>query len=92
MENFYYKDTLVAVRGCLFRSQNHEKGKTCWYCDNEFKDKDECTLLINNYKHIPNMILHKKCFDYVSPEYRDRLCANIERDYREYKEYQKVFN
>lgn len=89
MENFYYKDTFVAVRNCKFRGRNHEDGKVCWCCEEEFQDNDECVLLINNYKHIPNMILHKKCFDNSNKE---SLCQHIEWDYQEYKKYQKIFN
>lgn len=92
MEKVYYKDTFVAIRNCTFRSRNHEEGKTCWCCNDEFKDDEKCILLINNYKYIPNMILHKDCFERVHPDYRDKLCENIERDYREYKELAKVFN
>lgn len=91
MENFYYKDTFVAVRNCKFVSRNHNEGKTCWCCGNEFQDNEQCILLINNYKHIPNMIIHKDCFDRVNPKYREQLCENIEKDYKEYNELNKIF-
>lgn len=88
MEKFYYKDTFVAARNCTFRSRNHEDGKTCWCCNEEFKDNDECVILINNYKYIPNVLLHKICFDKADKE---SLCCHIEWDYKEYQQLQKIF-
>ena len=95
MDRFYYKDTFVAVRNCTFRSRNHEDGKTCWCCESEFQEDDECVILINNYCHIPNMLLHKKCFKNHTQNNNnniDRLCSSIKKDYIEYKKMSKVFN
>ena len=92
MEHFNYKGTFVAVRSCHFRSRNHEDGRTCWCCQEEFKDNDECVILINNYKYIPNMLLHKDCFYKVEPDCREIFCESIENDYKEYKEFEKIFN
>lgn len=91
MAKFSYKDTIVHVRQCTFKTQNHDKHKICWCCNKEFKDNEICVILINNYKHIPNMILHKKCFNEITPTTTDDLYALIESDYRTYKRLDKIF-
>ena len=91
IENFNYKDTFVVVRDCKFIIENHKKGKTCLCCGKEFQNNEKCILLINNYKYIPNVIIHKDCFDRVLPEYKERLFENIEKDYKEYQELKKIF-
>lgn len=91
VEKFNYKDTFVHVRSCKFRSQNHIERKTCWCCNHEFQDEEQCVILINNYKYIPNMIIHKECYNKVKPGYRENMCENIEKDYRDYEELSEIF-
>jgi hypothetical protein len=92
MEDFYYKDITIAVRKCKFRIQNYAENKTCWCCGNEFQDNEQCVLLISNFRYIPNMIVHKDCFDDCSPRDRIRMCAKVERKYQEYERLSKIFS
>ena len=92
MKKFYYKGNVVAVLNLKFSEQNHEKGRSCWCCGGEFKHNEECVALINNYRDIPNMLLHKECFEqYDTDEARCELCDKIAKDYSEYTRLNKIF-
>lgn len=92
MEKLYYKDTFVAIQNGIFRSRNHEDGQICWCCKNEFKDKDECILVFNNYKYIPNMIIHRRCFRQQASEMSmNRFLGLVEKDYIEYNKLKNIF-
>ena len=92
MENFYYKDSLISVRESTFKSQNYAEDKTCWCCGNKFQDNEQCVFLIGNWTYIPNMIVHKDCFDDCSSRDRIRMCTEIERKYNEYERLSKIFS
>ena len=47
-------------------------------------------LLINNYKEIPNVILHDECYEQWKNK-TDELCDNIAKAYDDYKKLNEIF-
>ena len=62
LPSFEYKGTPVHVRRWHYGNMPSELQRTCFCCN---KKINNCmaVLLINNYKEIPNVILHDECFD-----------------------------
>ena len=87
MVGFYYKDTFVATDNFTFRRMDN-RNKTCFCCNKEIVSGEDIVLLINNYKHIPNMVLHKNCFE---EQNTTELCQDIEDSYKKYKELHSIF-
>ena len=90
INSFSYKDTPVFIRKMTFRERNHEDGQTCFCCQEEFKENDQLTLLINNHKYFPNMILHQECFEFWEKR-TDELCDDIVSAYEQCKQLQNIF-
>lgn len=63
--------------------------QNCFCCEKSIK-KGEAMLLINNYKYIPNMLLHKECFNNIE-EPLESFLNKIEESYKQYKNMNKVF-
>ena len=47
-------------------------------------------LLINNYKEIPNIILHDECFEHWKNK-TDELCSDIAKAHDDYKRLNEIF-
>ena len=92
MENlttFKYKNTPVYVRRGHYRNMPSELQRTC-FCCNEKMNNCMVVILINNYKEIPNVILHDKCYEQWKDK-TDELCDDIAEAYDDYKKLNGIF-
>lgn len=88
-ETFNYKDSVVTVRHYKTGKLNKEMRKKCFCCLKEI-DNCESSLLINNYKYIPNVLLHKECFEEQKSK-TDDLCNDIVSQYKLFKDLNSIF-
>ena len=89
LTTFKYKNTPVYVRRGHYRNMPPELQRTC-FCCNEKMNNCMVILLINNYKEIPNVILHNECYEQWKDK-TDELCDDITETYDEYKRLNKIF-
>ena len=89
LQSFKYKDTSVYVRRGHYRNMPSELQRIC-FCCNEKMNNCMVVLLINNYKEIPNVILHDECYEQWKDK-TDELCDDIAKDYDEYKKLNGIF-
>ena len=75
MEKFIYKNALVYVREWESGNLSEQIQRTCFCCHKKINNCS-ATLLINNYKHIPNTIMHTDCFKQWENK-TDDLCDDI---------------
>ena len=50
----------------------------------------EVTLLANNYKHIPNILIHSECLDKWEGR-KEELCEKIEEEYLDWMGKNEIF-
>ena len=92
MENltpFKYKNTPVYVCRGHYRNMPSELQRTC-FCCNEKMNNCMVVLLINNYKEIPNVILHDECYEQWKNK-TDELCDDIVKAHDDYKRLNEFF-
>lgn len=89
LTTFKYKNTPVYVRRGHYRNMPSELQRTC-FCCNEKMNNCMVVLLINNYKEIPNVILHDECYEQWKDK-TDELCDDIAEVYDEYKKLNGIF-
>ncbi len=89
MESFEYKDSFVYVQKYHTGNLAEKIQKTCFCCN---KKINNCrgVLLINNYKYIPNVLIHEECFKKWENK-KEVLCDNIYTKYRQWKELGEIF-
>lgn len=89
LKSFKYKNTPVYVRRGHYRNTPSELQRTCFCCN---KKMNNCmvVLLINNYKEIPNVILHDECYEQWKDK-TDELCDDIAEAYDDYKKLNGIF-
>ena len=93
MERFIeYKNSKVHMCNCTFKQQNHPEERICYICNNKFHNNDNCIILCNNHKYIPNMLLHSHCFNELSNNAKRILLLDIESNYKKFLELEKIFN
>lgn len=88
MEKVKYKESDVWFRECngAWDINPHD----CYCCNKPIKTGEKATLIFNNYKYIPNILVHSECFD----EQKLKVCellADIEESYNQYKMLSRVF-
>ena len=88
LPTFKYKNTPVYARNWHYGNMPSKLQRTCFCCN---KKINNCmaVLLINNYKEIPNVILHDECYEQWKDK-TDELCDDIAEAYYEYKKYKKL--
>ena len=89
LPTFKYKNTPVYVRSCHYGNMPSKLQRTCFCC---LEKVNNCmaVLLINNYKEIPNVILHDECYERWKDK-TDELCDDIAKAYDEYKKLNGIF-
>lgn len=81
-----YKNSLIHVRD--INANWDENPKRC-YCCGEPIYNGNAYLFINNYKYIPNILLHTECYDKQTD--KQTLFTHIEADYAKYKKLSQIF-
>ena len=89
LQSFKYKNTPVYVRRGHYRNMPSELQRTC-FCCNEKMNNCMVVLLINNYKEIPNVILHDECYEQWKDK-TDELCDDIAKAHDDYKRLNEFF-
>ena len=87
-EKIQYKGSIVTVRRWYHRDTGGLK-RRCFVCRKEIQD-GEVTLLANNYKHIPNILIHSECLDKWEGR-KEELCGKIEEEYLDWMEKNEIF-
>ena len=87
--SFKYKNTPVYVRRWHYGNMPSELQRTCFCCEEKINNCN-AVLLINNYKEIPNVVLHDKCFK-CWEDITDELCDEIAEAYNDYKKLNEIF-
>jgi len=83
-----FKDSDVLVRKA---EGNWESNPHDCFCCKKPVQQGRAVLLMNNYKYIPNILLHEECFD--TAELRiENLLSDIEREYEQYKILHRIFS
>lgn len=82
-----YKDSRVHLRECngIGKFNPHR----CFCCNEQIKD-GKAILVINNYRYIPNVFIHEKCFKECENN-TDALFSNIEGAWKKYKILKEIF-
>lgn len=89
MKSFDYKDSFVAVREWETGFIPDKMQRTCFCCGKKISNC-KAVLLINNYKYIPNVMLHAACFS-KREDNVVKLCDGIQASYMQYKILDSVF-
>lgn len=89
MKEFKYKDSFVAVREWETGIIPKEMQRTCFCCGEKI-NRCRAVLLINNYRYIPNVMLHFECFS-QQEEKAEELCDSIQSSYEQYRKLDSVF-
>lgn len=89
MKSFGYKDSFVAVREWETGIIPDRMQRTCFCCGKKISNC-KAVLLINNYRYIPNVMLHAGCFSELEDEV-EKLCDKIHAVYERYKKLDSVF-
>ena len=89
LQSFKYKNTPVYVRRGYYGNMPSALQRTC-FCCNEKMNNCMVVRLINNYKEIPNVILHDECFEQWKNK-TDELCSEIAKAHDEYKRLNEIF-
>lgn len=89
MKNFDYKGTPVFVREWHSGNLPEQMQNTCFCCHRKINNCD-ATLLINNYKYIPNVVMHSKCFKQWESK-TDELCDDICSAHDNWKYLNEIF-
>lgn len=89
MKKFNYKDSFVAVREWHYGNFPEQMQRTCFCCRRKINNCN-VTLLVNNYKYIPNVILHSDCFKEWENK-PEELCDSILLSYRAWKRDDEIF-
>ena len=89
LPTFKYKNTPVYVRNWHYGNMPSKLQRTCFCCN---KKINNCmaVLLINNYKEIPNVILHEECYEQWKNK-TDELCDDIAKAHDDYKRLNEFF-
>lgn len=89
VKSFDYKDSLVAVREWETGIIPDKMQRTCFCCGKKVNNC-KAVLLINNYKYIPNVMLHSECFSRQEDK-AEELCDCIQSSYKQYRKLESVF-
>ena len=89
LTTFKYKNTPVYVRRSHYGNMPSKLQRTC-FCCGEKVNNCMAVLLINNFKEIPNVILHGECFEHWKNK-TDELCDDIAKAHDEYKRLSEFF-
>ena len=89
LTTFKYKNTPVYVRSGHYGNRPSKLQRTC-FCCNEKMNNCMVVILINNYKEIPNVILHDECYEQWKNK-TDELCSEIAKAHDEYKRLNEIF-
>lgn len=89
MKSFDYKDSDVAVREWHCGNLPEQMQRTCFCCRRKINNCN-ATLLINNSKYIPNIMLHSDCFKERENELEE-LCDSIFLSYCAWKRDNEIF-
>ena len=89
MDNFTYKGTKVWFREYTTGNLTKDLQRTCFCCGKKVNNC-KAVLLINNYKKIPNMLIHSECFSEWKNK-TDELVEDIESSYSQWKQLNNVF-
>ena len=89
MQNFKYKDSDVNIHEWVYRKVSGKK-HTCFCCNHEIENGANVVLLINNYKYIPNLLLHATCAR-EQENNTDSLCDDICKALSQYKQLDNIF-
>lgn len=89
MKEFKYKDSTVAVREWETGTIPKKMQRTCFCCGKKVSSC-KAVLLINNYKYIPNVVLHSECFSRQEGR-TEELCDDIQSSYEQYRKLESVF-
>lgn len=89
MNSFAYKGSRVVVREQQTGNLPEEDQRTCFCCSKKINNC-KTVLLVNNYRNIPNMLLHAEYFEVWKDETED-LCRDIEQSYEYFKHLNDVF-
>ena len=84
-----YKDSLVHLRECDGNGIRKFNPHRCFCCNEQIKD-GKALLVINNYKYIPNVFIHEKCFKECENT-TDKLFSDIEEAWKKYKSLKEIF-
>lgn len=89
MKEFKYKDSIVAVREWETGIIPEKMQKTCFCCGKKVSSC-KAALLINNYRYIPNVVLHSECFG-MQKDKTEELFDSIQSSYEQYRKLESVF-
>lgn len=89
MKEFRYRDSIVAVREWETGIVPEKMQRTCFCCGKKVS-RCKAVLLINNYRYIPNVMLHSECFD-KHKDKEEELCDSIQSSYEQYSKMNLVF-
>lgn len=84
---FIYKDTKIYA--IEHNGRWELTSRRCICCNQPIKN-GKALLVINNYKHIPNIIIHTECFNKYDGNYNE-LFSIIETEWQHYKDMREVF-
>lgn len=83
--NIIYKGTIVRCRETMATNTTKPQ-KKCLCCGKEIKNGSKITVMFNNYKKLPNMILHSECFAEDKQKGRiNDLLSEVEQSYKQWK-------
>lgn len=89
MDNFIYKNSSIVVRTWDYGNFPEKLQRICFCCNKKINNC-KATLLINNYEHIPNTVIHTDCFKEWENK-TDDLCDDICLAYEQWKKLDEVF-
>lgn len=89
MKELRYRDSIVAVREWETGKVPEKMQRTCFCCRKKVNNC-KAVLLINNYKYIPNVIMHSECFSQQEDK-AEELCDSIQSSYEQYRKLDSVF-
>lgn len=89
LQSFKYKNTPVYVRRWHYGNMPSKLQRTCFCCGEKINNC-MAVLLANNYKEIPNVLLHDECFEQWK-DITDELCYDIAEAYDDYKKLNEIF-
>ena len=89
LPTFKYKNTPVYVRHWHCGNMPSKLQRTC-FCCGEKVNNCMAVLLINNFKEIPNVLLHDECYEQWKNK-TDELCDDIAKSHDDYKRLNEIF-
>lgn len=87
VEKIQYKDSIIHMR--KINANWNSNPRYCFCCIQPIKN-GVAIAAINNYKYIPNMLMHENCFSEWETK-TDELFSDMEKSWSKYKTLDKIF-